>query len=177
MAVSPASKPHPAQTVVHSVDPIWSADARVLILGTMPSPASRQAGIPYAHPQNRFWPVIAALFGEEDPKTPEGRRALAQRHHLALFDVIRSCTIAGASDASIKDVVPQDIPGFVAGTHIQHVALTGGTALRYYRRLLASKVDLPYQGFPSTSPANARWRLPQLVEAYAPVRAWAQGEK
>lgn len=165
-----------AHTVVHSVEPIWAPDARVLVLGTMPSPASRSAGVPYAHPQNRFWPVVAALFGEEDPKTPEGRRALAKRHHLALFDVIKSCTIAGASDASIKDVVPQDIKGFVAGTAIAHVALTGGTALRYYKKLLATDVGLPYQGFPSTSPANARWRLPQLVEAYEPLRRWATEE-
>lgn len=162
------------QAIVHSVEPIWAPDARVLVLGTMPSPASRQAGVPYAHPQNRFWPMVATLFCEEDPRTPEGRRALARRHHLALFDVIRSCTIAGASDASIRNVVPQDIKGFVAGTQIGHVALTGGTALRYYKRLLAEEVGLPYQGFPSTSPANARWRLSELVEAYKPLREWAE---
>ena len=162
------------QAIVHSVEPIWAPDARVLVLGTMPSPASRQAGVPYAHPQNRFWPMAATLFGEEDPRTPEGRRALARRHHLALFDVIKSCTIAGASDASIRNVVPQDIKGFVAGTQIGHVALTGGTALRYYKRLLAEEVGLPYQGFPSTSPANARWRLSELVEAYKPLREWAE---
>lgn len=165
------------QAIVHSVEPIWAPDARVLVLGTIPSPASRQAGVPYAHPQNRFWPMVATLFGEEDPRTPEGRRALARRHHLALFDVIRSCTIAGASDASIRNVVPQDIKGFVAGTQIGHVALTGGTALRYYKRLLAEEVGLPYQGFPSTSPANARWRLSELVEAYRPLREWAESEK
>lgn len=163
--------------VVHNVEPIWAPDARVLILGTMPSPVSREVGVPYAHPQNRFWPVIAALFGEIDPKTAQGRRELARRHHLALFDVIKSCTIAGASDASIRDVVPQDIPAFIEGTEICHVALTGGTALRYYKRLLADKVDLPYQGFPSTSPANASWRLPALVEAYAPIKLWAEGEE
>ena len=165
------------QAIVHSVEPIWAPDARVLVLGTVPSPASRQAGVPYAHPQNRFWPMVATLFGEEDPRTPEGRRALARRHHLALFDVIKSCTIAGASDASIRNVVPQDIKGFVAGTQIGHVALTGGTALRYYKRVLAEEVGLPYQGFPSTSPANARWRLPELAEAYRPLREWAESEK
>ena len=71
--------------VVHSVEPIWSSDARVLILGTMPSPASREAGVPYAHPQNRFWPVVAALFDEEDPKTPAGRREPSSMTLLALY--------------------------------------------------------------------------------------------
>ena len=163
--------------VIHSVKPICAPDARVLVLGTMPSPASRAAGIPYAHPQNRFWPVLAALFDEEDPKEPAARRALAGRHHVALFDVLKSCDIDGASDASIRNAVPQDIPTFVEGTQISHVALTGGTALRLYKRLLADKVDLPYQGFPSTSPANARWRLPDLVEAYEPIRRWAEPEE
>lgn len=163
-----------AQHVTHTVEPIWSPEARVLVLGTMPSPASRQVGIPYGHPQNRFWPVLAALFGEEDPKTPDGRRQLARRNHIAIFDVLKSCTIEGASDSSIRDAVPQDIPGFIKGTGIAHVALTGGTALRLYERFLAKAVNLPYQGFPSTSPANARWRLPELVEAYAPLKDWVQ---
>lgn len=165
-----------AQQVVHTVEPVWAADARVLVLGTMPSPKSREEGIPYGHPQNRFWPMLAALFGEEDPKSPDRRRGLARRHHIAIFDVLKSCTIEGASDSSIRDAVPQDIPTFVEGTEIAHVALTGGTALRLYKRFLADEVGLPYQGFPSTSPANARWRLPELVEAYAPLREWAQGK-
>ena len=165
-----------AERVTHTVEPVWSAEARVLVLGTMPSPASRQAGIPYGHPQNRFWPMLAALFGEDDPKTPEGRRDLARRHCVAMFDVLESCTIEGASDSSIRDAVPQDIPAFIKGTRIAHVALTGGTALRLYKRFLADKVGLPYQGFPSTSPANARWRLPELVKAYEPLKLWAQGE-
>lgn len=161
--------------VLHRVEPIWAPDARVLVLGTMPSPASREAGVPYAHPRNRFWPVLAALFGEKDPKDGPGRRALAQRHHVALWDVVGSCTIEGASDASIRDVVPNDIEAFVEGTDIAHVALTGATALRLYERNLAERVGLPYRGFPSTSPANARWRLPELVEAYRPVADWAAG--
>ena len=165
-----------ASLVVHSVEPIWSPDARVLVLGTMPSPKSREVGIPYGHPQNRFWPVLAALFNDQDPKTPEGRRALARVHHVAIFDVLKSCSIEGASDASIRDAVPQDIPAFIAGTQIGHVALTGSTALRFYERFLAETVGLPYQGFPSTSPANARWKLPELIEAYGPLKQWAEGE-
>ena len=153
-----------ASLVVHSVEPIWSPDARVLVLGTMPSPKSREVGIPYG-----------ALFNDQDPKTPEGRRALARAHHVAIFDVLKSCNIEGASDASIRDAVPQDIPAFIAGTQIGHVALTGSTALRFYERFLAKKVGLPYQGFPSTSPANARWKLPDLIEAYRPLKKWAEG--
>lgn len=157
------------EQVIHQVEPIWAPDARVLLLGTMPSPASRAAGVPYAHPQNRFWPVLATLFGEKDPQDPQGRRDLARRHHVAIWDVVGSCSIQGASDASIKDVVPNDVRAFVEGTQIGQVFLTGSTAARLYRKHLASQVGLPYQALPSTSPANARMRLPQLIEAYRPV--------
>lgn len=162
--------------VIHEVEPIWAPDARVLVLGTMPSPASREAGVPYAHPRNRFWPVLAALFGEEDPGDGAGRRDLARRHHIALWDVVGRCTIEGASDASIRDVEPNDIASFIEGTDIAHVALTGTTALRLYEKHLADPVGLPYQGFPSTSPANARWKLEDLIEAYRPLALWVAEE-
>ena len=61
------------QTVLHPLAPLITAESHTLILGTMPSPRSRAETFYYAHPQNRFWPVIAALYGEEDPKTSEGR--------------------------------------------------------------------------------------------------------
>ena len=64
------------QTVLHPLAPLITAESHTLILGTMPSPRSRAETFYYAHPQNRFWPVIAALYGEEDPKTSEGRAEL-----------------------------------------------------------------------------------------------------
>ena len=41
------------ETIVHPLEPILPADARVLILGSLPSPKSREAGMYYANPQNR----------------------------------------------------------------------------------------------------------------------------
>ena len=67
------------QTVLHPLAPLITAESHTLILGTMPSPRSRAETFYYAHPQNRFWPVIAALYGEEDPKTSEGRAELLTR--------------------------------------------------------------------------------------------------
>lgn len=51
------------QTVLHPLAPLITAESHTLILGTMPSPRSRAEAFYYAHPQNRFWPVIAALYG------------------------------------------------------------------------------------------------------------------
>ena len=67
------------------------------------------------HPQNRFWPLMQALFADPaDPSDVTGdslqsRRAFALRHHIALWDVIESCDITGASDASIRDATPNDL--------------------------------------------------------------------
>ena len=88
--------------VFHNIPPLWAPDSRVLILGSFPSPKSRQQGFFYGHPRNRFWPVLAAVYGEAPPGTVEEKRALALRHHLALWDTVASCEIIGASDAAIR---------------------------------------------------------------------------
>ena len=41
-----------AQQVIHPLAPVFDAHSRVLILGTMPSPKSRETGFYYGHPQN-----------------------------------------------------------------------------------------------------------------------------
>ena len=118
------------QTVLHPLAPLITAESHTLILGTMPSPRSRAETFYYAHPQNRFWPVIAALYGEEDPKTSEGRAELLLSHGLALWDVLASCTITGAADSTIRDPIPNDIPGLLRQyPGITRIAATGSTAI------------------------------------------------
>ena len=95
--------------VEHIFKPVYDENSRVLILGTMPSPKSRKNGFYYGHPQNRFWPVLAEIFHEELPLTNEDRLAFLHRHHIALWDVLKSCDIEGASDASIKNPIPNDL--------------------------------------------------------------------
>lgn len=153
-------------TVVHTIAPVYDENSRVLILGTMPSPASRAAGFYYAHPQNRFWPVLAAVYGESVPADDGARRALILSHGLALWDVLKSCDIAGASDASIQNAVPNDIPALLVKTHIGRVLCTGQTAAKLYRRLVEEKTGLPCMALPSTSPANRRVSFEALTEAY-----------
>lgn len=57
------------QYIEHTLDPVYDAHSEILILGTMPSPKSRQTGFYYGHPQNRFWKVLAAVFNEPVPET------------------------------------------------------------------------------------------------------------
>ena len=55
--------------IIHSIEPVFDTESRVLILGTMPSPKSREVQFYYGHPQNRFWRVLAAVLGEEVPQS------------------------------------------------------------------------------------------------------------
>ena len=68
------------ERVAHPLRPVFDQRSRVLVLGTMPSPKSRETGFYYNHPQNRFWKVMAALFDEPLPASNDEKRALALRH-------------------------------------------------------------------------------------------------
>ena len=159
------------ERIIHPLDPVFDERSCALVLGTMPSPKSREVGFYYGHPQNRFWRVIAALWNEPVPATNEARAALVLRHRIALWDVIASCEIAGASDASIAHARPNDLARVVDAAPIEAVFTTGAKAARLYERLCAPAFpDLPHIALPSTSAANARMRTDDLVAAYEPLR-------
>lgn len=146
------------------IPPLFDGESRVLILGTMPSPKSREAAFYYAHPQNRFWRVLAEILGEGWPPAAEERAALCHRRHIALWDVLASCEIEGAADSTIRDPEPNDIAGLLKRAPIRAVFTTGVTAAKLYQKLLP---DLPRAiPLPSTSPANCRVRFEELVEQY-----------
>lgn len=143
-----------------SFSPVYTADSRVLILGTWPSPKSRAQGFYYGHPQNRFWPLLAALLNEEAPCELSAKKALIERHSLALWDTVASCTITGARDATIRDVVPNDIAALCRLAPIQRVLCNGAVSYRLYQRYQTGGV--PALLMPSTSPANAAWGMERL---------------
>ncbi len=161
-----------AEHVVHPLQPLIDAQCRVLILGTMPSPASRKGQFYYAHPRNRFWPVLAQVLSEQDPGTPAGRRALALRHHVALWDVLASCEIEGAADGSIRSPQPNDLAPLFALAPLKAVFTTGKKSDELYKKLLLPKTGLAATCLPSPSPANCAVPLPALIEAYRAILPW-----
>ena len=150
----------------HPFPPLYDERSRVLILGSFPSVASREAAFFYAHPQNRFWRVLAALFAAETPRTVEEKTALVLRSRLALWDTIASCEVAGSSDASIQNVRANDLREILDGADIRAIFCNGGTSQRWYNRLLRDALGREAACLPSTSPANAAWTLERLVEAW-----------
>lgn len=156
-----------ATTVTHEIQPVFDSRSRVLLLGTMPSPASREQGFYYGHPQNRFWRMLAAIFDEPVPRTIEEKRDMLLRHHIALWDVLASCEIEGASDASIRDAQPNDLARIFDAADIRAVFATGTKAGELYRKLIEPTLGVPCTTLPSTSPANAKMKLADLVDAYS----------
>lgn len=154
-----------AENLIHPFEPVWDAGCRVLVLGTFPSVKSRQSALYYGHPQNRFWRMLGAVYHEQTPDAVEEKRALLLRHQIALWDVISRCEITGSADSSIKNAVPNDLPGLLARCPIEKVLLNGKTAEKLYLRHWRG-LSLPYLALPSTSPANAAWSLERLVDAW-----------
>lgn len=155
-----------AQKQVHPIPPLFDGQSRVLILGSFPSVKSREAMFFYGHPQNRFWQVIAALTGSPLPHTVEEKRKLILSHHFALWDSVGSCTVAGSSDSSIRDVVANDIRVITEHAPIERIYCNGATSMKYFARYIAPQSGLSAQQLPSTSPANAAWSLDRLIAAW-----------
>lgn len=152
--------------VIHEIKPVYNKNSRILLLGTMPSPKSRETGFFYGHPQNRFWKVLALLFDEPTPETIKEKRDLCLRHHIALWDVVSSCDIEGASDASIKNAKPNDLAQILNVAPIQAVFTTGTKAGQLYKKLCEPATSIPCTVLPSTSPANSRVSLAELCTTY-----------
>lgn len=157
------------QTVIHELPPFCGADAQILILGTMPSPKSRELNFYYMHPQNRFWRVLADALQEDFPADLPARKAFLLRNRIALWDVLYSCEIRGASDASIRNPVPNDLDSLLRQAPIEKIYVTGKTAEKYYNKLLRDALGREATLLPSTSPANCRLTYPELFLQYQQI--------
>ena len=177
------------QHIEHGFEPVFDQHSRVLVLGSFPSVLSRANAFYYGNPQNRFWRVMTACLGvpvppnegdslaSGEPATLDAsvaaKRAMLLNGGVALWDVIESCDIKGSSDASIKNVVPARVELITSNASIEQVICNGGTAGHLYKRYLQERTCLPAVVLPSTSPANAAWRLERLVERWREAVDWA----
>ena len=155
-----------ADHVTHEIPPVFNEHSRVLILGTFPSPKSREFGFFYGHPQNRFWRILAALFDEPLPETIDEKRDFLFRHHIALWDVVAQCDIEGASDASIRNAQSNNLSRILDAAPIRAIFTTGTKAGELYHRLCEPQTGIAATILPSPSSANARMKLPDLVTTY-----------
>lgn len=159
-----------SERVSHEFPPVFDEHSRVLVLGTIPSPKSRELGFYYMHPHNRFWRALCAALGEQVPNDIAGRRELCLRRGIALWDVLADCEIEGAADASIKNAHPNDLSRIFSVADIRQVYTTGKKAQALYERFFSAFP--PARCLPSTSPANRTISEEELFSRYAEIAAF-----
>lgn len=161
-----------ADTTVQGLPAQVKVDCRVLILGSMPGVASLQAGCYYAHPRNRFWPLMGALCNFDPQWAYDQRMAALQAAGVGLWDVIGRCERRGSLDSAIVrgSEVVNPLPALIQRLpHLQLVACNGASAAQAFRRfvqpqLAVDAARLPLLALPSTSPANAAWSMARLLQ-------------
>jgi len=152
--------------------PIVGSDPKVLILGSFPSEISLTKKEYYANPRNRFWHLMEALLGIKAALPYHVRTVQLKEKHIALWDVTKECEREGSDDAAIKNEAMNYIPRFLCDHQsISVIILNGGRAGSIFHK------EYP-DGFPgiliftlpSTSPANAKFGLPQLGDAWSVLK-------
>lgn len=152
--------------IEHPIEPVYDKNSKILILGSFPSVKSREAGFFYGHPKNRFWRVMASVCQDKLPETIEEKKNFLLRNHIAVWDVIHSCDISGSSDSSIKNVVTNDLSVILQTADIDKIFVNGRKAEELYNKYIFPKLNRRAIFLPSTSPANAAWRLDRLAEIW-----------
>ena len=158
--------------ITHESIPIFiDNNSTVLILGSLPSVKTREVGFYYGHPRNRFFKVLSTIFNIEEPISVNERKEFLREHNIALYDVIYECDICGSSDSSIKNPIVINIKDILTRyPNIKRIGVNGGKAKQLFDRYLlddVKKFDVEVYYLPSTSPANARMGLDELVEQYS----------
>ena len=159
-----------SERIAHPFGPLYDENSRILILGSFPSVKSREQQFFYGHPQNRFWKVMAALYEQEVPATIPEKRELILSHGLALWDSVASCVITGSSDASIREVRPNDLRIILDNSPVRKIYCNGRKSYEMYVKYIQDSTGREAECLPSTSPANAQFSLEKLVEAWSVLK-------
>lgn len=152
--------------VIHSFQPVFDSNSRILILGSLPSVKSRETGFYYGHPQNRFWRLVATLTENDVPCDIPQKIELLKKCGIALYDVISECDIIGSSDSSIKNAVPADLSPIFSAADIRRIYANGAASARLYRKFQQKLTGREITVLPSTSPANAAWNMDRLAQTW-----------
>lgn len=150
----------------HTFEPIFDKNSEILVLGSFPSVKSRENNFYYAHPQNRFWRVVASVYSCPVPKTVEEKKNMLLSNKIAVWDVIKSCEITGSADSTIKSVIPNDISEILSVADIKKIYANGKTAQSLYNKYIKKNTGFDIISLPSTSPANAAYSLEKLIKEW-----------
>ncbi|MGG7048759.1 MULTISPECIES: DNA-deoxyinosine glycosylase [unclassified Campylobacter] len=161
------------ENLTHPFEPIFNENSQILILGSFPSEISRKYGFYYANKRNRFWQILAEIFGESVPQSDSQKRDFLLRNHIAIYDSALSCTIKGSLDTNMKNVTPADLSEIFAKSNIKAVFANGTKAYKICQKF-HTQIILHHTGksvikLPSSSSANAKFSLENLVQEWLKI--------
>ncbi len=167
-----------ASELIRGFAPLAAPDARVLILGSLPSRLSVQKKEYYGNPRNAFWRVMGELM-DAGPDKPYAMRAeILQRHGVAVWDVLRTAARRGSMDAAIAmhSATANDFRGFYAEhAKLELICFNGRKAAELYKRLVAPQGistigAIEMKTMPSTSPAYASMTFAEKLDQWSVMR-------
>ncbi|MDD4706075.1 MAG: DNA-deoxyinosine glycosylase [Bacilli bacterium] len=150
---------------VSSFPPVYNQNSKILILGTIPSIASRNNNFYYSHANNRFWKIMEHLFNTS-LLSIQDKIDFLLNHNIALWDTIKECEIYKSKDSSIKNVKVNDIKSILDKTNIKKIYVTGITALKIYNKYIKNTINIDAIYLPCPSSANASYSLDKLINTY-----------
>ena len=132
---------------------MFAPDAKVMIVGSMPSVKSLADAQYYAHPRNSFWPILFDIFGVVPHNDYELKKAMIRENGLALWDAAACCEREGSLDSRMRDIQYNDFSALYAQCpDIRAVLCNGGTAHALFMKSGFAGERLVLR-MPSTSPA------------------------
>lgn len=144
--------------------PLAPADARLIILGSLPGERSLAEQRYYAHPSNQFWRLLGEVLG--DALCAMGNGARLERlatARIGLWDVIGAAHRSGSLDSAIRSPRSNSLAQWIGDfPDLRAIAFNGGTAARAGRRLLGGFDRIALLDLPSSS---AAYTLPFLAKA------------
>lgn len=150
--------------------PIVDENCRIILLGTMPGDRSLSLQQYYGHAGNHFWRLIYTLFNQPLASDYEARKQFLLSHHIALWDVLESCTCEGSLDSNIKNEVVNDFAAFYNKYHaIQHIFFDSRKAEQFYIRHVKKSDGKTYHVLPSPSRANASKTFTQKLDQWKEI--------
>ena len=162
-------------TLSQGFAPVALADARILILGSMPGIASLQATRYYAFTRNAFWKIMGDLYsaGPELDYPLRLQKLLANK--IALWDVIASCHRPGSLDSDISKAglsTNNFSEFFIQHPHVTHICFNGKKAATLFKTMVAPGLgnDFKTITLPSSSPAHAAKNYAAKLAAWSVLK-------
>lgn len=151
----------------NSFDPISNTDTEILILGTLTSEDSIKSGEYYENEKNKFWKIIANIYGNELPVSYPGKKSMLLKNKIGIWDVTHIALKKDNLGREIKRESPNPLTDFIKNhKNLKVIGFNGRKAEAIFDKYFKRKKNLKYVVLPGSSPANASQDLETICEAW-----------